>query len=38
MAAVLLLTTLFVSAYGTTPYIKVTSYDQKKFFLNYKKY
>ncbi|WP_343855481.1 hypothetical protein [Fulvivirga kasyanovii] len=33
MAAVLLLTTLFVSAYGTTPYIKVTSYDQKKFFL-----
>ena len=33
MAAVLLWTTLFVSAYGTTPYIKVTSYDQKKFFL-----
>ncbi|MBL6446276.1 hypothetical protein JMN32_08150 [Fulvivirga sp. 29W222] len=33
MVAVLFLTTLFVSAYGSTPYIKVTSYDLKKFFV-----
>lgn len=34
MVAVMIFMTLFVSAYGsTTPYIKVTSYDVKKFFL-----